>query len=64
MRLTFAVFQSGCYHEDTKSTGGISMELEPGFFKTVWHLALPIALQSVLQASFSVVDQILSLIHI
>ena len=35
------------------------MELEPGFFKTVWHLALPIALQSVLQASFSVVDQIM-----
>ena len=35
------------------------MELEPGFFKTVWRLALPIALQSVLQASFSVVDQIM-----
>ena len=35
------------------------MELELGFFKTVWRLALPIALQSVLQASFSVVDQIM-----
>ena len=35
------------------------MELESGFFKTVWRLALPIALQSVLQASFSVVDQIM-----
>ena len=35
------------------------MKLEPGFFKTVWRLALPIALQSVLQASFSVVDQIM-----
>lgn len=35
------------------------MDLEPGFFKTVWRLALPIALQSVLQASFSVVDQIM-----
>ena len=35
------------------------MKLEPGFFKTVWRLALPIALQSILQASFSVVDQIM-----
>lgn len=35
------------------------MKLESGFFKTVWRLALPIALQSVLQASFSVVDQIM-----
>ena len=35
------------------------MEPEPDFFKTVWRLALPIALQSVLQASFSVVDQIM-----
>lgn len=31
----------------------------PRFFKTVWRLALPVALQSMLQASFCVVDQMM-----
>lgn len=35
------------------------MEPEKSFFKTVWGLAIPITLQSILQASFSVVDQIM-----
>ena len=35
------------------------MEPENSFFKTVWGLAIPITLQSILQASFSVVDQIM-----
>ena len=35
------------------------MEPEKSFFKTAWGLAIPITLQSILQASFSVVDQIM-----
>ena len=46
------------------------MEREKSFFRSVCALAVPVALQSMLQASFSIVDQImigqlgLSLIHI
>ena len=35
------------------------MEKRDGFFKTVCTLAVPVALQSMLQSSFSVVDQIM-----
>ena len=35
------------------------MEPEKNFFKTVWNLAIPITLQSMLQASFSAADQIM-----
>lgn len=35
------------------------MTKEKGFFKTVCSLAVPVALQSMLQASFSIVDQIM-----
>ncbi|MGN1267275.1 MAG: MATE family efflux transporter, partial [Dorea sp.] len=32
---------------------------EKSFLKTVFNLAIPVALQSMLQASFSIVDQIM-----
>lgn len=35
------------------------MENQKSFFKTVCNLAIPVALQSMLQASFSVIDQIM-----
>lgn len=35
------------------------MEQEKYFFKTVCNLAIPVALQSMLQASFSIIDQIM-----
>lgn len=39
--------------------GGIIMIPEKSFFRTVFTLAVPVALQSMLQASFSIVDQIM-----
>ena len=35
------------------------MKSKNSFFRTVCNLAIPVALQSMLQASFSVVDQIM-----
>ncbi|MDO4463536.1 MAG: hypothetical protein Q4C57_03180 [Bacillota bacterium] len=35
------------------------MEQEKSFFRTVCNLAVPVALQSMLQASFSIIDQIM-----
>ena len=35
------------------------MEQEKSFFKTVYSIAIPVALQSMLQSSFSIVDQIM-----
>lgn len=35
------------------------MRQEKTFFQTVWKLAIPVALQSMLQSSFSIVDQIM-----
>ena len=35
------------------------MKQEQSFLKTVCNLAIPVALQSMLQASFSIVDQIM-----
>ena len=35
------------------------MKEKDSFFKTVCHLAVPAALQSMLQSSFSMVDQIM-----
>ena len=35
------------------------MKKKDSFFKTVCHLAVPAALQSMLQSSFSMVDQIM-----
>lgn len=35
------------------------MKQEKSFFQTVWNLAIPVALQSMLQSSFSIVDQIM-----
>lgn len=35
------------------------MKRESSFFRTVCHLAIPVALQSMLQASFGIVDQIM-----
>ena len=35
------------------------MKQKQSFFITVCHLAVPVALQSMLQASFSIVDQIM-----
>ncbi len=42
-----------------KSFGGEPMKQKSSFFITVCRLAIPVALQSVLQASFSIVDQIM-----
>ena len=35
------------------------MEKQKSFFKTVCNLAIPVAIQSMLQSSFSIVDQIM-----
>lgn len=37
----------------------MTMEQEKSFFRTVCNLAVPVALQSMLQASFSIIDQIM-----
>lgn len=43
----------------TKHSGGISMKRKQSFLSTVCNLAVPVALQSMLQSSFSIVDQIM-----
>ena len=61
-RLTFEISLPGTYNK------GSSMNRRPNmtetaekksFFQTVCALAIPVALQSMLQASFSIVDQIM-----
>ena len=42
-----------------KTQGGILMNRKSSFFASVCALAIPVALQSMLQASFSIVDQIM-----
>ena len=39
--------------------GGIPLKRNDSFFRSVCNLAIPVALQSMLQSSFSVVDQIM-----
>ena len=57
-RLTFAFSPSDLYNED-KRTGMCVMKAKDDFFKTMCALAVPVALQSMLQSSFSMVDQIM-----
>ena len=60
MRLTFANTDFSRYNkkEDFHS-GGINVKQNHSFFRTVCNLAVPVALQSMLQSSFSMIDQIM-----
>ena len=59
MHLTFEIPKNGGYNAGIKIEGGFDMESRPHFFKSVCALAVPVALQSMLQSSFSIVDQIM-----
>lgn len=59
MRLTFDGPGSFLYNKVRNLMGGILMNRTDSFFASVCSLAIPVALQSMLQASFSIVDQIM-----
>ena len=59
MRLTFAKEGKYRYNRGIKALGGIPLNRKGGFFRGVCALAIPVALQSMLQSSFSIVDQIM-----
>lgn len=59
MRLTFASLLPGNYNKEEKREVRYDMKGQSAFFKTVCALAVPAALQSMLQSSFSMVDQIM-----
>lgn len=48
-----------CYILAEKTEGGIPVRRNHPFFRSVCALAIPVALQSMLQSSFSIVDQIM-----
>ena len=60
MRLTFAYTDFSSYNkkEDFHS-GGMNVKQNHRFFRKVCNLAVPVALQSLLQSSFSMIDQIM-----
>lgn len=59
MRLTFASLLPGNYNKEEKREVRYDMKGQSAFFKAVCALAVPAALQSMLQSSFSMVDQIM-----
>lgn len=59
MRLTFENLPSRKYNVEEMIPGVSLMERGKSFFRTVCGLAIPVALQSMLQSSFSMVDQVM-----
>lgn len=57
--LTFEPETEYTYNNGINPLGGTSMKENNSFFQSVCSLAVPVALQSMLQSSFSIIDQIM-----